>query len=171
MYNSAKALNCAIEEWSRGITEPTRGAQNGAERIDAYIRGAQGLGWPSAALTPKDSTAYTRNGQFQWCGAFAAWCLGAGGLERGVRKSRLPSTYRLRRLRAAPRPRTTAPRARRAAPWRCAGGGLRRGAGVGRAYHPGARAGPRRAAGLHRGGQCARRAAGRRCGGGGCHAH
>lgn len=89
------ALDWAIQEWGRVVREPAPGRPRGAHLIDGYIRGALGLGWPSAATGPGDSQAYERNGQFEWCGAFAARAWGAAGLDAEVRRLRLPSTYRL----------------------------------------------------------------------------
>lgn len=81
----------AIEEWRHGVHEPP-GAN--WQRIDGYIRGPEGLGWPSAALQgTNDSKDYRRNGQFAWCGAFAAWCWSV--LDPAVRRQFLASCYRL----------------------------------------------------------------------------
>jgi hypothetical protein len=91
-----RALDAALTEWGRIVREPTTGDARGAASIDAYIRSPQGLGWPSAdVLRPGERRAYTRNGQFEWCGAFVAWCWGAAGLDAEVRRLRLASTYRL----------------------------------------------------------------------------
>lgn len=81
----------AVEEWRRAVMEPP-GVN--AARIDSYIRGPEGLGWPSAALRgSSDSREYRRNGQFQWCGAFAAWCWSI--LDAEIRLHHFASTYRL----------------------------------------------------------------------------
>ena len=90
-----RALDVAMAEWGAVVREPTANAPNDAIRIDAYIRDHQGLGKSTAALKPTDSREYTRNGQFQWCGAFAAFCWGAQGLDAKVRGLRFPSTYKL----------------------------------------------------------------------------
>lgn len=89
------AIDVAVHEWGRVVREPAPGRPREAARIDGYIRGPLGLGWPSAATGPDDSQAYERNGQFEWCGAFAARCWGAAGLDAEVRRLRFPSTYRL----------------------------------------------------------------------------
>jgi hypothetical protein len=78
-------LAAATEEWNRPVHEP-RG--EGWERIDTYIRGAEGLGWSS-------EDRYVRNRQFAWCGAFAAFCFEKAGLKADIRRRVMPSTYRL----------------------------------------------------------------------------
>ena len=92
---AATILATARQEWTRDVREPPH--PGSAERIDVYIRGEQGLTWPSVDLGPaaKPGVPYTRNRQFQWCGAFAAFCYGAAGLKRDVRRKRFASTYRL----------------------------------------------------------------------------
>jgi hypothetical protein len=64
-------------------------------RIDRYIRGPSGLGWPTADATFKTVVPYTRNGQFEWCGAFVAHCWGIAGLRAEARREYLASCYRL----------------------------------------------------------------------------
>jgi hypothetical protein len=81
------ALARADEEWRRPVVEPKG---RGWERIDEYIRGPQGLEWTW-------ESRYTRNQQFAWCGAFAAFCLEAAGLKADLRNKVMPSTYRLHR--------------------------------------------------------------------------
>jgi hypothetical protein len=77
----------AEEEWNRPVTEPNG---EGWERIDEYIRGSQGLAWTW-------EERYVRNRQFAWCGAFAAFCFEAAGLNAEIRQKVMPSTYRLKR--------------------------------------------------------------------------
>jgi len=77
----------AEEEWRRPVTEPNG---VGWERIDEYIRGPQGLAWTW-------EERYVRNRQFAWCGAFAAFCFEAAGLNAEVRTKVMPSTYRLQK--------------------------------------------------------------------------
>lgn len=79
----AIALARALEQWTAAIDE-----KNGKATIDVYIRSADGLGWTWEPV-------YQHNGQFQWCGAFAAWCWASVKLE--LRKEHFASTYRLRR--------------------------------------------------------------------------
>lgn len=88
------ALAFAQAEWEKRIVEPNRRYANGAAQIDKYIR-LLGLEWPSAALDEDDTPEYTRNGQFQWCGAFVAACLKAAGLKREIRYYHMPSCSRL----------------------------------------------------------------------------
>lgn len=90
-------VDAACAEWGAVIREPTGVLAHGAARIDAYIRSPLGGGWPSARLpkNPRDTVAYTRDGQVQWCGFFAAWCYGMAGAPRGPRFYRFPSTPRL----------------------------------------------------------------------------
>lgn len=91
----ATVLAVARQEWTRDVREPPH--PGSAERIDAYIRGDQGLTWPSVDLGPdaRPDVPYTRNRQFAWCGAFAAFCYGAAGLKRAIRRKSFASTYRL----------------------------------------------------------------------------
>jgi hypothetical protein len=88
----AVVLAVAQAEWERCVREP-RGDVN---RVDEYIRGEFGLGWGTAdAINWKANTPYTRNGMFQWCGAFAAFCWGHSGLLAAIRSKKLASTVRL----------------------------------------------------------------------------
>ena len=80
-----RILDAAIAEWELPVHEPPG---PGWERIDSYIRGADGLGWSS-------ETRYIRNRQFAWCGAFAAFAFSGAGLKKEIRKRALASTYRL----------------------------------------------------------------------------
>jgi hypothetical protein len=81
----AKILSVAREEWLRDVAEPPA---KGKDRISTYIRDAQGLGWDW-------SESYKRNGQFAWCGAFAAYCFGAAGIRADIRRRSMASCYRL----------------------------------------------------------------------------
>lgn len=87
-----RVLAAAANEWRRVVREPS-------PRIDDYIRSAQGLGWPSAevGVDARPNIPYSKNGQFEWCGAFAAFAYGAAGLRPEVRRKHLASTYRLYR--------------------------------------------------------------------------
>lgn len=91
-------LATARDEWSRHIEEPP-GPNFG--RIDEYIRGDQGLQW-----TWVDE--YEKDGQFAWCGAFAAFCFGAAGLRADIRKNVMSSCYRIHKW-ARDTPRLIAP--------------------------------------------------------------
>lgn len=90
---SKEIARTAHQIWAMGVQEPPG---NGAAQIDRFIRGPRGLGWPSAdAHTWKAGAAYTKNGMFAWCGAFAAECLGRSGLSASIRYKHLASTSRL----------------------------------------------------------------------------
>ena len=92
-------LRAADAELRRGVAEPgTAGMPNGATIIDDYIRGPMGLGWNTCDVkTWKPGVPYTRNGQFAWCGAFAARCWAAAGLKLALRQKFLAGTGRLYR--------------------------------------------------------------------------
>lgn len=93
---AARALARAEAEWRSVVREPAGEAPNGAARIDRYIRGSDGLGWGSADADNLDEPVpYAHNGQFQWCGAFAAYCWAAGGLRRRIRRDHMASCYKL----------------------------------------------------------------------------
>ena len=76
---SSVAIDRALAEWSSMVEEPDR-------RIDTYIRSMDGIGW-------NWEKEYTRNGQFAWCGAFAAFCYRA--VKFKTRQKIFPSCYRL----------------------------------------------------------------------------
>lgn len=86
----------ALDAWHDGILEPDQrpigDAAPRADTIDEFIRGPLGLGW--GWLKP-----YEKNGTFEWCGAFAAWCLG-DAIRSDDRLRIMPSTYRLHRAAA-----------------------------------------------------------------------
>ena len=96
---SVVVLVAARAEMRRGVAEPgTDGMPNGAPIIDSYIRGPQGLAWTTCDVkTWKPGVPYTRNGQFAWCGAFAAFCWGEAGLKADLRQKHLAGTGRLYR--------------------------------------------------------------------------
>jgi hypothetical protein len=58
--NVVNAIERAEAEFDRVVKDPS-------DRINTYIQSREGLGW-----SWEDD--YTRNGQFAWCGAFAAFC-------------------------------------------------------------------------------------------------
>jgi hypothetical protein len=91
------AVAIASAEWRRDVREPVSDVGPfGAARIDQYIRGPFGLTWGGADVADLSlPVPYTRDGQFEWCGAFVAWVLGQVGLSERVRKRHLASTYRL----------------------------------------------------------------------------
>ena len=76
---SAEAIARGLTEWERIVEDPDN-------RINTYIRSNQGIGWGW-------EKQYTTNGQFAWCGAFAAFCWTTVKLD--LRKKIFPSCYRL----------------------------------------------------------------------------
>ena len=87
-------IEVARAEWLAHVEEPRAGQANGAGQINRYIK--EGLGWPDANLNRRGKD-YRANGDFSWCGAFAAFCLSVVGLSASIRKRTLPSCYRLQR--------------------------------------------------------------------------
>lgn len=85
-------LAVAEAEWTATI----RDDNEGAIRIDQYIRGDWGLNWGSAQVRHLDKPLEYVPGSFSWCGAFVAFCYGmAASLRPQVRKKILPSCSRL----------------------------------------------------------------------------
>lgn len=78
-------LKQAEYEWNLDVTEPGGGGLS--ERITYYIKNANALGW-----SWEDD--YTRNGQFAWCGAFAAACY-SDRVRSNVRSKIFSSCYRM----------------------------------------------------------------------------
>lgn len=82
----------AENEWAAVI----RDDDEGALRIDQYIRSPEGLGWGSAQVRHLDQRVPYLPGSFSWCGAFVAFCYGmATELRPRIRKYTLPSCSRL----------------------------------------------------------------------------
>jgi len=79
-------LAAAESEWERGVRD--QAGHHGMARIDLYIRDGHGLGWTW-------ERPYVGNGQYQWCGAFVAWCMAAAGLLPRLRRDCWSSTTRL----------------------------------------------------------------------------
>lgn len=77
--HAQQALGRALCEWDQIIKDPDA-------EIDRYIRSREGLGWSW-------SDEYQRNGQFAWCGAFAAFCWTQ--VKFPIRQKIFPSCYRL----------------------------------------------------------------------------
>lgn len=80
--------------WEIDIIDPKRSdesieAKRSRSFIDSIVRGESGLGW--AWEDP-----YVHDGQFEWCGAFAAYCW-SPWIELATRKRYFASTYRLDR--------------------------------------------------------------------------
>ena len=76
---AAQAIDRGLQEWRSIVEDPS-------PRIDTYIRTQQGLGW-------NWEKQYKKNGQFAWCGAFAAYCWQSVKLD--IRKNTFPSCYRM----------------------------------------------------------------------------
>ena len=55
-----QALDRAYAEWERVVVDPDA-------RVDTYCKSREGAGWSWQA-------DYTKNGQYAWCGFFAAFC-------------------------------------------------------------------------------------------------
>jgi len=92
-----EALRIAISAWNKGIIEPTRKAFTDPsfddDRFfinDIIHSEMRGLGWPSCSALVKD---YRWDGDFEWCGAFAAYAWQA--IDFSARKHYYASTYRL----------------------------------------------------------------------------
>ena len=77
--NVREALTRASAEWEADVKDPS-------ERINLYIKSSHGIGWSWEA-------DYVKNGQFAWCGAFAAWC--HTRVKFDIRKKIFPSCYRM----------------------------------------------------------------------------
>ena len=76
------ALTRGLDEWVQDIVEPT-GRVTEHPILDRYIN--QGIEWAEKSYKNRD---------FQWCGAFAAWCW-RDAVRREIRRKCFPSTYRL----------------------------------------------------------------------------
>lgn len=93
------ALNTGLLAWQRGIMDPIRKAwgdpafADDRAFIDACIRSDDGLGWSSCSTVVK---SYRWDGDYEWCGAFAAYCWHAS-IPLAIRRRYFPSTYRLDR--------------------------------------------------------------------------
>lgn len=85
----AATLAAAEEEWRRDVRD-RRDDPASLARIDEYIRGPRGLGW-SWLRKPYQPG----RGQFEWCGAFASWCLRAAGWHPQLALAYGSSTVRL----------------------------------------------------------------------------
>lgn len=92
------ALSAGLMAWEMEIMDPTRKAFSDPafvpDRtfIDNCIRSDKGLGWARCSALVKE---YRWDGDFEWCGAFAAYCWAVAGLRLDIRKRYFPSTYRL----------------------------------------------------------------------------
>jgi hypothetical protein len=90
-----QVVDIANEEWAMHVEEPPN---TNWQRIDQYIQGPQGLGWSWIAKSWEwVKGIYSKNRQFEWCGAFAAFCYGAAGLSAHNRRKHLAGCTRLYR--------------------------------------------------------------------------
>lgn len=78
------AILRAKEEFERDVTEP--GLDGDSSRIDVYIKSSSGIAW-------NWEEDYKKNGDFAWCGAYAAFCYTK--LKQHIRQKIFPSCYRL----------------------------------------------------------------------------
>jgi len=76
---SQEAITRGLNEWSDVVKDPSK-------RITTYIKTQQGIGWGW-------EKEYKKNGQFAWCGAFAAFCWQS--VKLNIRQKVFPSCYRL----------------------------------------------------------------------------
>lgn len=95
------ALSQAVALWNRRIVDPPRSTWRepvydvSREAIDQMIRSAEsGLGWSRCSALVK---AYRHDGDYEWCGAFAARCWRTAGLNADLANLYWSSTYRLSR--------------------------------------------------------------------------
>lgn len=97
-----QARDVALSLWGRHIVDPPRSTWRDpawdASRyaIDDMIRGPMGLGWSRCSSAPPIK-AYRHDGDYEWCGAFAAQCWRAVGLAPELARLYWSSTYRLDR--------------------------------------------------------------------------
>ena len=77
--HAQEAVKRGLQEWESVIKEPD-------QRINSYIRSCDGIGW----TWEKD---YVKNGQFAWCGAFAAFCW--THIKMNIRRKIFPSCWRM----------------------------------------------------------------------------
>lgn len=89
-----KAIERATALWQTDIYDPKRDdfsidAAHCKDVIGSMIRGENALGWSWEGL-------YSGDGDFQWCGAFAAYCWGSA-VKQPLRQTYFSSTYRLDR--------------------------------------------------------------------------
>lgn len=96
-----RALDTARSLWAQRIVDPPRSTwqdsrwRDSRAAIDTMIRGADGLGWPRCSWVPP-VVAYRHDGDFEWCGAGAAYCWRVGAqLDPEVANIYWASTYRL----------------------------------------------------------------------------
>lgn len=77
--HTRQAIDRAHSEWERVVVDPN-------PRVNTYTQSREGAGWSWYAN-------YVKNGQYAWCGFFAAFCHTA--VKFSIRERILPSCYRL----------------------------------------------------------------------------
>lgn len=84
------ALEAAFGLWHNLVIEPRKPGQEpqSAAMIDQMIRYETGLGWSWAP-------PFDEGSDYEWCGAFAAWCWAHAGLALDLRRLYWSSTSRL----------------------------------------------------------------------------
>lgn len=85
------ARDAAIAAWQRHVIEPRKRGEHpeSATWIDSIIRTPAGLDWSWVADT------FDRDGEYEWCGAFAAHAWSHAGLDLDLRRLYYSSTSRL----------------------------------------------------------------------------
>lgn len=86
-HRTEEILRRAESEWESNVTEPGEGGIYSP--ISYYIKSLSALGWSW-------EEDYIKNGQFAWCGAFAAAVFG-DDVHLNTRKTTFPSCYRMNR--------------------------------------------------------------------------
>lgn len=92
------ALNACLWQWGQRVVDPPYRTwrepvwDKSREAIDGFIRGDLGLGWSRCSLATKE---YSHDGDFEWCGAFAAHGWRCAGLDPVLADVYWSSTYRL----------------------------------------------------------------------------
>ncbi len=92
------ALAAALDAWQRRIVDPPRRTlgdpswDDDRAFIDSIIRTKAGLNWPRCS---NEVGAYRFDGDYEWCGAFAAYCWRAAGIDPVLAEVLFSSTYRL----------------------------------------------------------------------------
>ena len=82
--HSDYALKIALDEFNKNVTEPE--LDGDSSRITVYIKSSNGIGWSW-------EEDYKKNGQFSWCGAYAAFCYQK--VKFSLRNKVFPSCYRM----------------------------------------------------------------------------